>query len=230
MKLWTGWVVIVLVASLALAGCGKKEGSGSVGVDQSSAKATMETIARAFKAHDGQAMAACLPPEYKDTMGPTFVAMMDMMTKVDSMKKAAQAKFGKEAADKALKGLPAEKASKYGPAGEGINEDGTVDWNKVKVTENGDTATIETNGKPSKETLKKIDGKWCMALEGMTPEKAKKEAEQGKKMMTVLGNAYADVEKQVKDGTIAKAEDLQKALNDTMMKVMTEAMKDATAN
>jgi hypothetical protein len=195
-------------------------------VDQSSAKATMETMARAFKARDGGAIAGCLPPEYKDSMGQMIVAMTDMLAKSDSLKKTVEAKFGKEAADAALKGSPADSMTKGGPFG----EDGAIDWAKVKLTEDGDTATVQEEGKGSKESLKKINGKWYMSPpEGMTPEKAKKDSEQGCKMMKAMADAMVEIEKQVKDSKVGK-DDLQKALGDIMMKVMTEAMKDAAPN
>jgi hypothetical protein len=226
MRLLTGWVVIALVATLALTGCGKKEGAGSVSVDTSSAKATVETIARAFKVHDGEALVACMPPEYKDTMGSMMVAAMEVATKADSLRKTAEAKFGKDAADKALAGTPAEGATKGGLLEGGVKDDGSVDWSKVKVTESGDTATVEIEGKASNGTLKKVNGKWCMEMKDMTPEKAKAQAEQGKKTMKAMGDVIVDVEKQVKDGKITKADDLTKALQDGMMKALMEAMKE----
>ena len=200
------------------------DGGKKVAVDQSSAKATLETMARAFKARDGSAITACLPPEYQETMGRMLVAVMDMLAKSDSLKKAVEAKFGKEAAATALKGSPADTMSNGGPFG----EDGVIDWTKVKLTEEGDTATVVEDGKSSKETIKKINGKWYMSPpDGMTVERAKQESEQGVKMMKALGSAMVDVEKQVNDGKIEK-DNLQKALGEAIMKVMGEAMKDAT--
>jgi hypothetical protein len=198
-------------------------------IDQSSAKAAVETLARAFKAHDGVAMAACLPPEYKDIMGPMFVAAMDVVAKGESLKKTVVAKFGKEAADAALKGSPAEGMMNSGPFEGCLNADGTIDWTKVKLTEEGDAATLQLEGKGTKETLKKVNGKWCMDLKDMTPEKAKKDGEQASKMMKAMGGALADVEKQVNDGKVGK-DDLQKTLQDAVMKVMMEVMKDAGPN
>ena len=199
-------------------------------IDQSSAKATLDTMAKAFKARDGAALTACLPPEYKDSMGPAFVGMMDVVGKAESLKKTAEAKLGKDVAEKGLKGSPAESITKGGPLEDCLSKDGTIDWKKAKVTENGDTATFEVEGKSNKETLKKINGKWCMAApEGMTPEKARKDGEQAKKMMKAMGDALADVDKQVKDGKIGR-DDLQKALEDAVIKVIGEAMKDAPPN
>ena len=225
MKLWTGCAVLAMIAGLAWVGCGKKEGPGSVSVDQSSAKATMETVAKAFKAHDGKAMAECLPPDMKDSMGPIMEAGMEVAAKADSLKKTIEAKFGKDVAEKALKGTAAGGQDK-GPLSEGLNDDGSVNWDKAKVTENGDTATVEINGKPSKEGLKKINGKWYMDMKDMTPEKAKAEGAKAAKMAKVMGDAFESVEKQVKDGTVGK-DDINKALGEAMMKVMTEAMKEA---
>ena len=253
MKLWTGWVVVALIAGLALAGCGKKEDGGntsttrkddagsvkgnkkgtlgsvgSVSVTQSSAKATLETIARAFKAHDGEVIAACLPPEYKDSMGPMMVGMMDVMAKADSLKRTVEAKFGKEVAEKALASSPAGGKSD-GPLEGGLNADGSIDWKKVKVTENGDTATVEIEGKPSTETLKKINGKWCMEMKGLTPEKAKAQGAQGAKMAKAMSKGLEEVDKQVKDGKVTK-DDLEKVMGEVMMKAMAEAMKDTAPN
>jgi hypothetical protein len=198
-------------------------------VDQSSAKAALETIAKAFKAHDGAAMAACLPPEYKDTMGPMFLSAMDMIAKAESLRKTIEAKFGKEIADAALKGSPAEGAVKNGPFAGCLKNDGTIDWDRATLIEEGDTATFQVKGKDHKDTLTKLNGKWCMALEGMTPEKAKAQGAGIRKMMKVMGDAFTSLEQQIKDGKIGK-DDLEQALKDTMTKALNEALQNARQN
>ena len=236
MRSLTRGVMFTLIAafsmSLALAGCsgGEKAGAGRASVDRSSAKATMETLARAFKARDGQAAAECLSPEYRESFGAMLTAMMDGITQAESLKQTVEAKFGKEFADKVLKGSPSDGLTKNGPLGDCLNDDGLIDWRKAKVTESGETATFQIEGKPTRETLRKIDDKWYMnAPEGLTPEKAKTESVQALKMMKAQCDAVADVEKQVQAGKIGK-DDLEKAMDAAMTKAMTDAMKDSKPN
>ena len=223
----TMWAA-ALLGSLVLAGChgGEKKGAGSVEIDQTSAKATLDTIAQAFRARDGQALVACLPPDYKDSLGPTFLAVMDMAAKADALKKTIRAKFGKDAAELFAQDSSAEVMVNNGLL-PGTRQDGTIDWDKVRMTEVGDTAAYEIGGK--RESLRKIDGKWYMVLRDLSPQKAKAQGETKIKIAKAMAAAYADLDKQVADGAVGK-DDLQKALQEAMNKAFATSGRPGGAN
>ena len=223
MRLWARCAVIALIAteSLALAGCGKKEDAGRVPVDQSSAKATLETLAQAVKARDSFAMGLCVPDEFRESINRMFGAGFDAIARAESVQKTVEAKFGKDAAQKAFKASPANRLTNKGPLGDALDEDGSVNWKKVKLAESGDTASAEIEGRSDKVALKKIDDKWYWIPEGTPPEDRKKQADQIRKAADEAVKACKDftddlatIERQVQAGTLSKAEDVQKALED----------------
>jgi hypothetical protein len=112
-----------------------------------------------------------------------------------------EAKLGKEHAAKL--GQMGEKEGMESPLAKAVREDGSVDWDRVKITEEGETARFEIDGKTDGDTiLRKIDGRWYVDFEDMTPEQMQKQVDEMRPQVQKMTKVWRDVEAQVKEGTI----------------------------
>jgi hypothetical protein len=99
-----------------------------------------------------------------------------------------------------------------------IAKNGKVDWDKVKITENGDKAQAAIADIRATILLAKVDGKWYLG-EGDGQETMAKDAEGMKEMIGTLMKVLDQLEQKVKSGQITKANFIQeysKLINDSM--------------
>jgi hypothetical protein len=99
-----------------------------------------------------------------------------------------------------------------------IAKNGKVDWDKVKITENGDKAQAAIAGLGATIPLVKVEGKWYLG-EGEGQETMAKDAEGMKEMIGNLMKVLDQLEQKVKSGQITKANFIQeysKLINDSM--------------
>ena len=211
---WT--LTAVACCMLALGGCSKKDEGGNgkgkdkgstgktpVTIDQSSPKALMTAMHQAIESKNGEAMVACLPPEYQPAMRISTGVSDQRTARTDALKKLIlnTPALGKEVAEKVFPELPAGAES---PLSEAV-ENGKVNWDKIKFKEDGDKATVEVKGAPLEGvTLKKISGKWYCLFGNITPEQAKAEAEKESKHLATAMKGYDKFEKKIKSGTLTK--------------------------
>ncbi|MCE5276905.1 MAG: hypothetical protein ABFD92_13655 [Planctomycetaceae bacterium] len=224
--------VVVAVAALAAGGCKDKSSTTTpsggteakpaakaapkASVNLDTPKATLESLDKAVRAMDVDAITACAAPEYQKPVGVMMATLKDIQAKEASARKAVTEKFGKEAADATFQNSMSASDTPL----KGAMENGKVNWEKVVIKTEGDAATVEIAGKADDDlNMKKIGGKWYVVPNEPAAEMAKK-AEQAKAMMSKMGEAYASFEKQVRDGKVEK-DKLGDTLAGEMMKTMT---------
>ena len=229
------WVVVVCAALAAAQGCGKGKpgGSGGTGgssssgrggeaaVENSSPKDALLAMHEASKTSDLRTVAALIHPKFKEPMAVMMGATQEMIEAFNALAAAAEAKIGKDQADAVRKANPVGKMPS--PLRRALNADGSIDWTKVKITEAGDTATFEVNGRKDDAALHRVGGKWYVgppAGDDATPEAMMKDAEQAKARSQKMTQALRGFAKQVDAGEVAK-EDFAKKFGEAMMKART---------
>lgn len=214
MRMGHGLLVVALVAAMVAAGCGKGDeptapgdGPGTTGggsgitVRNATPKELLETAHEAAGADDIAVMSSLVNPAAAEP----FRAMMDLMTEMQTACKevsaTVEAKLGAEHAAKLSQ--MGEKEGMESPLAKAVGEDGSVDWDRVKITEEGDTARFEIDGKAEDDTLlRKIDGRWYVDFEELPPEQMQKQVDEMRPQVEKMKKVWRDLDAQVKAGTI----------------------------
>jgi hypothetical protein len=187
------WLAAIAVASmLTLGGCKGEQGTP---------KGLLEKMHEASEKMDAGAMVECMEPEAQKTMKDLVPVMEEMQEAAKEAAAAVEKKIGKDEA-KPLLSMAGSSDKSRSPL-KAVVKDGKVDWSKVNIKEDGEKATVEVDGKKADVDLKKVDGKWYVAMpETKRPsaDESKKQVEQGKKMVA----AVKELTKKVNDGKVTK--------------------------
>lgn len=235
------WVVVVCAALAAAQGCGKgrpgpaRQTSGSepaggssssgaggdVAVQNGSPKDVLLAMHEASKTSDMRTVVALIHPKFKEPMSVMMRATEEMIEAFNALAATAEAKFGKDQAAAVRKANPVGKMPS--PLRRAVNADGSIDWGKVKITEAGEMATFEVNGRKDDTALHRVGGKWYVgppAGDDATPEAMLKDAEQAKARSEKLTQALRGFARQVDADEVTK-DDFAGKLGEAMMKART---------
>ncbi len=185
-------VAVAAVSMLVLNGCKGKQGTP---------RGLLEKAHEAFEKMDAATLVECLEPDAQATMKDLVPVMQDMQKAASEAASVVEKKIGKDEARFFLN--LAGKGDKSASPLRAVVKDGKVDWSKVNIKEAGDQATIEVDGRKADTELKKVDGKWYVAVpekERPIAEEAKKQVEQGRKMIA----AVKELTGKVSDGKVTR--------------------------
>lgn len=187
-------VALLSVVAFSLVAC-----NGDVKND--TAKDALESAHNLIMDKDFMGMVALAPPKHQEAAKIMMGAMEDMIEASESLEATVKSKLGEDVA----KGIRSTSDDLKSPLKSVTKEDGSVDWSKVEVKEEGDKATVVVDGKTQSEKLVKIDGKWYMDMETeKSPEDFKKDAEQMRGMADKMIKAMGEVEADVQSGKLTK--------------------------
>jgi exonuclease VII small subunit len=185
-------------------------------------KEALERLGNGVSKLDVDLAVSSVAPDYQPGMRIMMVAMKQITTKSQAVKKTVAEKVDAETAEKLFKDM--DFTSK-GPLME-ASKDGKIDWDLIKITEDGDKATVKIGDEEQEDTnLRKIDGKWYVVPGKQSAKEMTKQAGQLAKMMDSMGKALDVFEKNVKDGKVTK-DNAQEELGKALMAVMTAAGKN----
>ena len=170
-------------------------------LNQDSPRSLLETMQKAAEAVDPNVMAACADPAYQKSVKVMYQCMRQFKTSLESLSKSVEAKLGKTSGTFVIQTM---KDTIPEPLGNAM-EDGKVNWDKVKITADGDKATVKVAG-DAPFTLMKVNGKWHYGQGPISVEEMAKAAEKVNNQIPKTVKELGDLEDGVKAGTVTKAE------------------------
>ncbi|MCG3179368.1 MAG: hypothetical protein BIFFINMI_01703 [Phycisphaerae bacterium] len=213
----------VLCALLAgLAGCAKPETTGQT-VTPKGAETTRELLDRLHEVSRRGDLPAAVPllePRHQALFADIFGAMSRMDRRGLEVAAVIEQKIDKQTAD----GFRGQyDRSEPSPLAEAQKEDGSLDWEKVKVTERGDTATVAVNGRPLDVKMVRAEGRWYLSPGDDEALPTPEQVAQGKRAFDAMIGALDKIEAGVKDGSINK-ENFRQQMWQIQMAAMAAAM------
>lgn len=215
-----GLVGLALLAALVAAGCGKGDGPTAPGdrprtaIRAATPKDLLQTAHEAVMKDD----MAVLPSLVNPAAAESFRALLEIMTTVSkTLKEVAATVEQKIGKDQAAKVTEESDGGMDSPVAKAVREDGSVDWNRVTITEEGDTAKYAIDGKTDEHTiLRKIDRRWYLDFTDMTPEQMRQMVQETRPQMEKMVKAWRDLEAQVEAGAVT-AENFDQKLLEMMV-------------
>ncbi len=201
-----GLLVCCCAAAMLLSAC---DGGG---VDNDSPRGLIESTHKMFQDKDFEGLAGAFPPDHQEAAGVLMGALEDMMDASESLGEVVEKKFDAEKA-KMVKSGPGD----ISPYAKVTKEDGSLDWSKIKIKEEGDKATVEIDGQATPDPMVKIDGKWYMGVDGgKTPEELMKEAKEMRTQADKMVKGMGELEEGIKSGKVTKDNFMQEYMKAMM--------------
>jgi hypothetical protein len=149
---------------------------------------------------DVEKIAGLAEPTQQEAIKAIAATTQELMAAKESFRRVVEDKIGAEQAK-----LVGDGQSMNSPFSKVVKEDGSLDWSKIKITEDGDKAIIEIDGRVYHDRLIKIGSRWYInSGDGKSPEEMMKDAnevrDQANKMIAVM----TKLEEGIRSGKITK--------------------------
>jgi hypothetical protein len=192
---------MIFLLGMGLSGCqGPPPLRPEIAMDQSSPRALVETMARAARANDVDAMALCVPPLVQRQWRDILLAKERYHVEVIAFKEALRVQFGSDHVDL----LPSEE---HTFSFFSFNDDGPtggLDWSQLVLEHDGSEAVQVLDGAGRALKLTELDGQWYFdPMIEMVPE-------EGRPYAALVYEAWAaeleELRRRVADGRMNEAD------------------------
>ena len=157
-------------------------------------KQLLESVRSAWAARDSAALLRCVTPDYREVAAATLPALFEMVKAEDSAVAVVRDKLGEAAAEKI-------REDREGPLGSAVKADNSINWDHVRIQQEGDRATYWAGGE--RGTIQRVAGQWRLSFEFEgTPEEMKDKAEWVKAMTARMSERLREFEAAVKVGKV----------------------------
>lgn len=157
-------------------------------------QAALESLEQAAFVRDWDGYTACVAPKYAGTFARMISSLEPVLDAADRLLAAAEKQYGTDDVAPLRQGL--SMISMDSPL-ECVSSEGKVDWDQVKVTVNGDSASVEVDDYPM-AVVDRIDGQWHVTprdvggrepaeLDAEMQEKAGAQEEMAQTLMGIAG-------------------------------------------
>ncbi len=180
--------------------------------DQATPRALLEKAHRAATRTDYALAAQCFEPDLQAWVSRAFAATADVRRKMGDLWYYLETKL--EPDDAQMFQRTMDSFSLPSPLAAAL-DGGAVRWDRVQIQEQGDTATVQIQGRGGAFNLKRVNGQWYAVTAGERPA-IRAQLEQMERQAKRQYETLADLELRIENGSVPPAhyaEELGKALN-----------------
>ncbi|MCG3179369.1 MAG: hypothetical protein BIFFINMI_01704 [Phycisphaerae bacterium] len=202
-------VALAAVAGLALlAGCNSYK--------QSTPKELLESMNKASQKKDFKGMAKLVEPDAQKYYDQMVSKMKEAADKMDDLADLVEKKIDKDKA-KEMRDSMTEGPS-FITLKKARKDDGSLDFDKIEIKEDGDKATVKVKDSWSSADIKKVSGKWYF-VEKKSADELKKKVEETEKEFPKMIKALDEIKDGINKGDIKK-DNFDAKCGEIMMKAM----------